>query len=85
MGVMLDLASANAYRGTVRDCEYFLQQAALVADAVKSEIFTSRVKTRLAQLQFRLRRYEESANKLGEASTGLKGVSPIVYIGGRIG
>ncbi|RSH95601.1 hypothetical protein EHS25_000693 [Saitozyma podzolica] len=71
LSATFDLAAAFAQRGSVRDCEYFLKQAGTVASAVKSGVMQSRAEARSAELEYRLRKYEASVQRLGEASNGL--------------
>jgi hypothetical protein len=68
---LLDLVASLAARGSVKDCEYFLNQAKVVAGSVKSSVMLSRVAARSAQIQFRLRHYDQSVDRLKEASDGL--------------
>ncbi|WVF72384.1 hypothetical protein IAT40_007199 [Kwoniella sp. CBS 6097] len=65
----IDLATAFAYRGSVRDAEYFLKISSGVADAVRSQVLAARIGAREADLLFRLRRWEETGEKL-EAAAG---------------
>ena len=67
----LDLADLLASRGSINDCEFYLRQVAQVASTVKSSVYIARTAARSADLRYRMRRLEESTNKLGEASTAL--------------
>lgn len=75
LNALLDNADAVAQRGSVADTKYFLNQAEVAVKALRSSVLGARVAARFAQLQYRLRHYEASGEKLGEASTKLALVS----------
>ncbi|ORY21586.1 hypothetical protein BCR39DRAFT_562599, partial [Naematelia encephala] len=71
LSALFDLAQAFAQRGTVRECEYYLKQAEIVATATKTSTMVTRAKTQLAHLQYRLRRLEKADSTIEEASKNL--------------
>nr|XP_031857742.1 uncharacterized protein CI109_006837 [Kwoniella shandongensis]KAA5524814.1 hypothetical protein CI109_006837 [Kwoniella shandongensis] len=71
LDAILDLASAFANRGSVKDCEYFLKLAGSVCIAVKSGGMDARVGAREAEILFRLRKYEEVEERLQKAAEHL--------------
>ncbi|WVQ98549.1 hypothetical protein IAU59_005675 [Kwoniella sp. CBS 9459] len=70
----IDLATAFAYRGSVRDAEYFLKIAYGVAEAVRSQVLEARIGARQAELLFRMRKWEETGQKLESAAVSLNTV-----------
>nr|XP_018264106.1 uncharacterized protein I303_03986 [Kwoniella dejecticola CBS 10117]OBR86264.1 hypothetical protein I303_03986 [Kwoniella dejecticola CBS 10117] len=71
LSTTLDLSNAFAYRGTVKDCEYFLKLAAGIAEVVKSDIMQARIESKQAELYFRMRKFEQMGEKLESANTAL--------------
>ncbi|OCF35317.1 hypothetical protein I316_02863 [Kwoniella heveanensis BCC8398] len=67
----IDLATAFAYRGSVRDAEYFLNLSSVVADAVKSKVLGARIGTRQAEILFRMRKWEQTGETLETAAGSL--------------
>ncbi|KAK8870007.1 hypothetical protein IAR55_000577 [Kwoniella newhampshirensis] len=68
---ILELATAFANRGSVKDCEYFLKVASSVCESVKSGGMGARVGAREAEILFRLRKYEEVEGRLQKAAETL--------------
>lgn len=71
----LDLADAQAVLGSPRECEFYLKQTSLIAKAVRSSGFQARAATKMAELQARRRKFEESKAQLEEAEALLHPVS----------
>ncbi|WWC85253.1 uncharacterized protein L201_000115 [Kwoniella dendrophila CBS 6074] len=71
LSTILDLSNAFAYRGTVKDCEYFLKIANGVAGAVKSDVMLARIGAKEAELYFRMKKWEEMGEKLEGAAGSL--------------
>nr|XP_019002345.1 uncharacterized protein I203_04824 [Kwoniella mangroviensis CBS 8507]OCF65806.1 hypothetical protein I203_04824 [Kwoniella mangroviensis CBS 8507] len=74
LSTTLDLSNAFAYRGTVRDCEYFLRIAGGVAGAVKSDVILARVGAKEAELNFRMKKWEVVGEKLEGAASALNAI-----------
>ncbi|WWD01675.1 hypothetical protein V866_008621 [Kwoniella sp. B9012] len=74
LSTILDLSNAFAYRGTVRDCEYFLRIAGGVAGAVKSDVILARVGAKEAELNFRMKKWEVVGEKLEGAASALNAI-----------
>ncbi|WRT66903.1 uncharacterized protein IL334_003868 [Kwoniella shivajii] len=66
-----DVANALAYRGTVRDTQYFLNIAGNIAESVKSDVIKARVGAKEAELFFRMRKWDEMGEKLELAAASL--------------
>nr|XP_019042993.1 hypothetical protein I302_08702 [Kwoniella bestiolae CBS 10118]OCF21923.1 hypothetical protein I302_08702 [Kwoniella bestiolae CBS 10118] len=74
LSTTLDLSNAFAYRGTVRDSEYFLKVAHGIAGAVKSDVILARVGAKEAELNFKMRKWEVVGEKLEEAAGALNAI-----------
>ncbi|WVQ70354.1 uncharacterized protein L199_008581 [Kwoniella botswanensis] len=74
LSTILDLSNAFAYRGTVRDCEYFLRIAGGVAGAVRSDVISARVGAKEAELNFRMKKWEVVGEKLEGAASALNAI-----------
>jgi hypothetical protein len=72
---LFDLASAYSLRGTARDVEYFLAQAKQIAEVVGLPLVVARSEAKMGELEGRLRMFEASATRLGNASALFDGVS----------
>ena len=68
-------SSALANRGSVAEADYFLQRANEMAKVVKSANMSARASAGMAELKYRLRKYDESIKNLKDASTALQAVS----------
>lgn len=66
-----ELALTLARRGSVKECEYYLQQARSMAPTVRSSIYTSRVESHTAEVESRKLRFEHSAEHLQQAIDAL--------------
>ncbi|KAL1407397.1 separin protein [Vanrija albida] len=66
-----ELALALARRGSIKECEYYLQQARYMAPTVRSSIYTSRVESHSAEVESRKLRFEHSAEHLQQAIDAL--------------
>ncbi|WVR04981.1 hypothetical protein IAU60_001993 [Kwoniella sp. DSM 27419] len=71
---LIDVSAAFAYRGSVRDAEYFLKLAGSVAEAVKSDVLVARIGAKEAELLFRMRKWDETGTKLESAAEALSQV-----------
>nr|XP_019013302.1 uncharacterized protein I206_01368 [Kwoniella pini CBS 10737]OCF52083.1 hypothetical protein I206_01368 [Kwoniella pini CBS 10737] len=74
LNTILDLSNAFAYRGTVKECEYFLNLALGMAETVKSDVLQARIQSKQAELCFRMRKFEEMGEKLENANTALHAI-----------
>lgn len=73
----LDLIAALAQRGTVKECEYYLNQARGMAPSVRSSALDARVAAQTAALDTRKTKFEESAKSLQLAADSLAVVSGV--------
>ena len=65
--IALRLASVNARRGSTPEAEYMLSVSGQVAEAVRSQIYSSRVAAQQAEMLFRRRQFDGAEMKLEEA------------------
>lgn len=75
--IQLALSDAYATRGNADTAQHMITSLEPMLPMIKAPVIAARMATKSAELKYRMRQYDQSVEKLGEASNVLQSVSRV--------